>query len=68
VFCLTALSLLGLGDRATQGAVKIDTGLMSGAPAAGGATAYLGIPYAALPVGDFRWRPSAAAVALGRHP
>ena len=36
--------------------VKTETGTVSGSPVARGVVAYLGIPYAAPPVGDLRWR------------
>ena len=36
--------------------VKIDSGLISGKLVSGNVKAYLGIPYAAPPVGNLRWR------------
>src|SRR5262245_31336298 len=36
--------------------VKTDAGTLSGLPDSGGVVAYLGIPYAAPPVADRRWR------------
>ena len=47
--------------QAAPDAIKTEAGLVSGAPAKDGVTAYLGIPYAAPPVGDLRWRPPQAA-------
>ncbi len=43
--------------RADVRTVKTNAGLISGAAPIDGVTAYLGIPYAAPPVGDLRWRP-----------
>ncbi len=37
--------------------VRTDKGLVSGITDNNGITAYLGIPFAAPPVGDFRWKP-----------
>src|SRR3954465_880706 len=57
LLCLAACSLYGLAARAALETVKTDAGQVSGTPASGGVTAYLGIPFAAPPVGDLRWRP-----------
>ncbi len=57
------LSAAPLASAVTE-PVKTDTGLLSGLPTATGAVrAYLGIPYAAPPVGDLRWRPPQPAPA-----
>src|SRR5579863_5556622 len=40
-----------------SGAVQIDSGMVSGVTDSGGVTAYLGIPFAAPPAGELRWRP-----------
>ena len=48
------------GDASHGTVVRIDTGLIRGARAEG-VDSFLGIPYAAPPVGDRRWRPPAPA-------
>ena len=53
-----ALGLVVAQPRAALDPVKTVNGLVAGtASTAPGVTAYLGIPYAAPPVGDLRWRP-----------
>ena len=48
--------MAGLTALAAKDEVKTDTGRVKGATQ-GGITTYKGIPYAAPPVGDLRWRP-----------
>ena len=57
IACVVVLVASTLTIRADLATVKTDDGLVSGVPKDGGVTAYLGIPYAAPPVGDLRWRP-----------
>jgi para-nitrobenzyl esterase len=52
-----ALLLLGAMPKATRNPVRIDSGLISGVTDKNGVAAYLGIPFAAPPVGELRWRP-----------
>jgi para-nitrobenzyl esterase len=51
------LTIHGGLDAAAIQTVKTDLGKLSGVSAAGGVTAFLGVPFAAPPVGDLRWRP-----------
>jgi para-nitrobenzyl esterase len=52
-----AALILALTATLAQAQVKTATGLVKGKPVADGAvTVYLGVPYAAPPVGDLRWR------------
>jgi para-nitrobenzyl esterase len=55
------LVLLGATPRNSKDTAKTDHGLISGVTVDGGVTAYLGIPFAAPPVGPLRWRPPQAA-------
>ncbi len=41
---------------AVNGAVKVETGLLEGTTISSGIRVFKGIPYAAPPVGDFRWK------------
>jgi para-nitrobenzyl esterase len=51
---LAAMPLAGIAQT-----VPTDAGPISGVPARAGVTAFLGIPFAAPPVGDLRWKPPA---------
>jgi len=58
VAALAAISLLlAAAADTTKKPVRIDTGLLSGLTDSTGVTAYLGIPFAAPPVGPLCWRP-----------
>lgn len=58
---LAALALAACGDERDPLEVEIDTGVLHGI-AQGGTRAFLGIPYAAPPVGADRWRPPQPAL------
>jgi len=57
VALLAFLLFLGAMPAVSKKPIRIDTGLISGVIDSGGTTAYLGIPFAAPPVGNLRWRP-----------
>ena len=57
IVLLAVLLLFGAMPPASKKPVRIDTGLISGVTDSSGTTAYLGIPFAAPPVGNLRWRP-----------
>src|SRR5262245_12373182 len=58
---LTVIAYLLIATTALLAAipdpVRIDTGLISGAPENTGIRAFKGIPFAAPPLGSLRWRP-----------
>jgi len=51
------LLLFGAMSKGAMKTVRIESGLIVGATDKSGVTAYLGIPFAAPPVGPLRWRP-----------
>lgn len=58
LFVVSAILLLcGSMPSPEKKPVKVETGLVSGTTDPNGVTAYLGIPFAAPPVGNHRWRP-----------
>ena len=61
--------VFALEPKHAKKVVRIDTGLISGVTNANGVTGYLGIPFAAPPVGNLRWRaPRPAAKWSGVRP
>jgi para-nitrobenzyl esterase len=57
-FALITALLLAFGSHARAGTVHVEGGDIIGADSSDGAIArYLGIPYAAAPIGGLRWRP-----------
>ncbi len=57
----TALLFFGAAANSFGRGVRISTGLILGTTDKNEVTAYLGIPFAAPPVGELRWRPPQAA-------
>lgn len=55
--CLTALATCSVLVHAAVDAVRTDSGVVTAGPVAGGVAAFLGVPFAAPPVGNRRWRP-----------
>jgi para-nitrobenzyl esterase len=59
--CATAIFLFTLPVRAAIDAVRTDSGTVLGTQRSGVST-FLGVPFAAPPIGNLRWRPPQAAV------
>jgi len=57
VVLLAFLLVLGAMAPVSRKPIRIDAGLISGVTDSSGTTTYLGIPFAAPPVGSLRWRP-----------
>ena len=55
--CAAALFAGTVFTRAAVDMVRTDVGSVTAGPAAGGVTAFLGVPFAAPPLGTLRWRP-----------
>ena len=57
LWILATLNAPGVAAPAAREPVRVESGLLEGAPGAEGDTvAFLGVPYAAPPVGNLRWR------------
>jgi para-nitrobenzyl esterase len=54
---LFSIALIASAAGKAQRAIRIDSGLVSGQVDSDGVRSYLGIPFAAPPVGNLRWRP-----------
>ncbi len=57
LLCIAAIALTSAVSRAAIDEVRTDSGVVLAGPTANGVTAFLGLPYAAPPVGNLRWRP-----------
>jgi len=55
--CAAAVLFASPLTHAAIEAVKTDSGVVVGASSSGGVAAFLGVPFAAPPIGAFRWRP-----------
>lgn len=56
VIFLAAISLFAIPPKPTKDVVRISSGMISGRTDSQGVTSYLGIAFAASPVGKLRWR------------
>src|SRR5262245_16085324 len=57
IACVTALTTCSVLVQAAIDAVRTDSGLDTTGPATDGVAAFLGVPFAAPPIGSYRWRP-----------